>query len=517
MADQNNKDKDKATVILDATNTASAAPPGDGEVWSVWSTRGKKAIIFSASFASLLAPLSSNIYFPALEPIAKDLNVSNTLVNLSISTYIILQGIAPTFSAQLSDTGGRRPVYLVCLILFLAANIGLGAQNSYAALLTLRCFQSAGSSGIAALSGAIAADIATPAERGTYVSFASALPMLATAIGPVIGGLMAQYAGWHSIFWLLTAMTGAVFIPIALFFPETCRKVVGNGSVPPQKWNRCWTNTWYERRAISQGKEIASAQRAELAKSRKTTFPNPLAPVMLLLQKECGFALLYSSILACSFYAVLALIPSQFSRIYDFNELQVSLCYIPFGVGALVAAFIRGRYIDGNFHRHAKRLGVIIEKNKRTDLTGFPIERARLEVAVPTIVLTTGCGIGFGWMLEKEVHLSGPLIMLFCVGFCASASLNCIATLLIDIYPGRAGTVAAANNLLRCMLGAGATAATVPLINGVGIGWALTIFGLLNTVFMPILWYIMKEGPKWRAQRAAGEQRKNAPGAQKKS
>lgn len=152
------------------------------EAWSVWSTRGKKTIVFSASFASLLAPLASNIYFPALEPIARDLNVSNTLVNVSISTFIILQGIAPTFSAQLSDSAGRRPIYLVCLTLFLAANIGLGAQNSYAALLTLRCFQSAGSSGIAALSGAIAADIATPAERGTYVSFASALPMLATAI-----------------------------------------------------------------------------------------------------------------------------------------------------------------------------------------------------------------------------------------------------------------------------------------------------------------------------------------------
>ena len=316
---------------------------------------------------------------------------------------------------------------------------------------------------------------------------------------------MAQYAGWHSIFWLLTALTGTVMIPIALLFPETCGKVVGNGSIPPQNWNRCYTNIWYEKRAERQGKKILYEKRDELKKSRKTRFPNPLGPIMLLLQKECGFALLYSSILACSFYAVLALIPSQFGRIYNFNELQISLCYIPFGVGALVAAFIRGRYIDGNFHRHAKRLGIVIDKNKRTDLSKFPIERARIEVAVPTIVLTTLCGIGFGWMLDQKVHLAGPLILLFFVGFCASASLNCIATLLIDIYPGRAGAVAAANNLLRCMLGAGATAATVPLINGVGIGWALTIFGLLNTVFMPLLWYIMRKGPGWRAQRAAAK------------
>lgn len=180
--DPNATEKVPSMTARDIPKAEPSADASNDDVFSVWSTRGKKTIVFSASFASLLAPLASNIYFPALEPIARDLKVSNTLVNISISTFIILQGIAPTFSAQLSDTAGRRPVYLVCLLLFLAANIGLGVQNSYAALLTLRCVQSAGSSGIAALSGAVAADIATPAERGSYVSFASALPMLATAI-----------------------------------------------------------------------------------------------------------------------------------------------------------------------------------------------------------------------------------------------------------------------------------------------------------------------------------------------
>ena len=182
MADEHKTGKDGLVNAPDAQKEAPVTNVGEDDLWSVWSTRGKRSIIFSASFASLLSPLSSQIYFPALEPIARDLHVSNTLVNLSISTYIILQGIAPTFSAQLSDTAGRRPVDLGGRVIFLAANIALGAQNSYPALLVLRCFQSAGSSGIAALSNAVAADVATPAERGSYVSFASALPMLATAI-----------------------------------------------------------------------------------------------------------------------------------------------------------------------------------------------------------------------------------------------------------------------------------------------------------------------------------------------
>lgn len=181
----------------------------------------------------------------------------------------------------------------------------------------------------------------------------------------------------------------------------------------------------------------------------------------------------------------------------------MSTCNSPFGFGTLIAAFSHGRRINPNFQRHAKLHGLGIEKNRRIDRTGFPNERARIVVAVPTIILTAACVIGFGWMLQKRTQVSGPLILLFCIGFCASACLNCIAAFLLDIYPGRAGTVAASNSLLRCFLRAGATAATVHMIDDVEIGWTLIIYRSLNAVFMPLLWYIMREGPGWRDQRSA--------------
>ena len=57
--------------------------------WSVWTPRQVKMIIVVASFASLLSPLSGQIYFPALNSIAADLHVSDSLVNLSITTYLV--------------------------------------------------------------------------------------------------------------------------------------------------------------------------------------------------------------------------------------------------------------------------------------------------------------------------------------------------------------------------------------------------------------------------------------------
>jgi len=170
------------TLIEEGQAVQASNLQGSDAPWSRWSAKQRKWIILSASFASLLSPLSGQIYFPALEAIAKDLHITDSQVNISITTFLIFQAIAPTFTAQLSDTIGRRPLYMVCFALYLAANIGLAVQNNYVALLVLRAFQSAGSSGTAALASAVATDITTPGERGRYIAYAAAVPML----GPTI-------------------------------------------------------------------------------------------------------------------------------------------------------------------------------------------------------------------------------------------------------------------------------------------------------------------------------------------
>ena len=63
----------------------------------------------------------------------------------------IFQGLVPTIIAGASDRLGRRPAYIVCFDIYIAANIGLALQNQYAALMVLRCVQSTGSSSTVAL------------------------------------------------------------------------------------------------------------------------------------------------------------------------------------------------------------------------------------------------------------------------------------------------------------------------------------------------------------------------------
>jgi MFS family permease len=66
---------------------------------------------------------------------------------------------------------GRRPDYTIYFAIYIAANVSLALQNSFAALSVLRCLQSSWSSGTIALSSGVVADIATASERGKWVGW----------------------------------------------------------------------------------------------------------------------------------------------------------------------------------------------------------------------------------------------------------------------------------------------------------------------------------------------------------
>jgi hypothetical protein len=92
-------------------------------------------------------------------------------------------------------------------------------------------------------------------------------------------------------------------------------------------------------------------------------------------------------------------------------------------------------------------------------------------------------------------------VLLFFFSFCTTVSFNVISTLLIDFYPKAPATAAAASNLTRCLLGAGATAAITPMINAMGRGWCFTFLSLFLVVSSPMLWMIYFKGMQWREER----------------
>ena len=108
-----------AETSQNADLEALAQVPSSRPLHSVFGQKQKVFIICMAGLGSFFSPLRANIYFPALPALAKDLNVSNELINLTLTSYMIFQGLAPAFMGDLADVAGRRPVYIICFVIYL--------------------------------------------------------------------------------------------------------------------------------------------------------------------------------------------------------------------------------------------------------------------------------------------------------------------------------------------------------------------------------------------------------------
>jgi multidrug resistance protein len=178
--------------------------------------RMKLFIVVMAAWAAFFSPLSGNIYYPALNQLAGEFDVSSSQINLTLTVYMIMQALAPAVVGDFADMYGRRPAYVLGFVVYAAANVGIALVDSFAGLMVLRCLQSAGSSGMIALASGVAADISTSGERGKFMGWTLSGAMLGPAIGPVIGGVLAEYLGWRSIFWFLTILCGCFLRLVAM-------------------------------------------------------------------------------------------------------------------------------------------------------------------------------------------------------------------------------------------------------------------------------------------------------------
>ena len=104
----------RATEDVEASNQEPATP-----AYTVFNDRQRRFIIFMVACAGFFSTLSANIYFPALNALSRDLKVSNGLINLTLTSYMVFQGLAPTVFGDLADMIGRRPVYILGFIIYI--------------------------------------------------------------------------------------------------------------------------------------------------------------------------------------------------------------------------------------------------------------------------------------------------------------------------------------------------------------------------------------------------------------
>ncbi|KAJ5375027.1 hypothetical protein N7517_007033 [Penicillium concentricum] len=489
---------------------AEAVPPP----YSSFSTAKKRYIVATAAGAGLFSSLSAQIYFPALNTLASDLNVSASMINLTVTSYMIFQGIAPMFIGDFADRTGRRPAYIICFIIYIASNIGLALQDSYAALIILRCLQSSGISSSVALSAATVADISTKQERGSMMGFVMAGNFMGPAIGPIIGGLLAQYLGWRSIFWFLTIASGVFLLPLLLFLPETARNVVGDGSSPAQPWNRPLIHLFSRQNGDKQySSDKDGLDRPDSSDSskkiieHKLQFPNPLKPLILVFHPNSIIILLVTGIIMGGNMTVLSSITEIYTAQYGLDELEIGLCYISLGTGSIVASVVTGRLLDWNYKRMAaNKAADTTTPEQDTTEDSIPIEKARSMITIPLVVLGSITVLAFGWVLKYGAPLAAPEVLLFFVGVGQTGGFISTSTLLVDLHTANPAAATAANNMVRSFFSAAASAAIDPMLTAMGRGWTFTLvaFILLGTIPFLLLLCGMGRQKKDSAERSEG-------------
>ncbi|KAI1089799.1 MFS general substrate transporter [Rostrohypoxylon terebratum] len=495
------------TVVGDAEKKESPEPAPVEDIpprFTVYRPWQKRLIVLSAAFSALFASWTAQIYLPALNIAADDLHVSITRINLTVTSYMILQGVTPIFIGGFADTAGRRPAYLACFVLYIVANVGLAKSDSYGSLLGLRCFQSATISATQALCQGVVADIATSAERGQYTAFIAVPITLGPSLGPVIGGAIAEYLGWRSIFWFLAACAAVNLLFLLFFFPETCRKVVGNGSILPRRRNQTVLQLIRNRRQ----KKVASDCESNTPASAENIEPPKInfawskfvTSLVLLCEKELSLLFMYGGFVYAGVYAVATAVPTLFSDIYGFDGFKVGLIYLPMAVGSIFSVALVGKGMNWNYRRHARKLGLEVDRDRQMDLSDFPIEQARIEVAIPPLVLSMVIITAWGWALESEVSIAIICVLVFLLGLGLVSTTSVFSALIADVRPGKTGAASAANNIIKFLLGAAMAAAIDPLIQAVNPGKAYSIIAVLYVAFSPCLYLVVKRGMRWRKE-----------------
>ncbi|KAH0844848.1 Quinidine resistance protein 1 [Fonsecaea pedrosoi] len=487
--------------------------------------------------------LSSFIYYPAITAIARSMSVSIEAINLSITSYQIVSGVAPSVLGDMADQVGRRPICLVAFLVYFAANLGLALQNDYAALIALRCLQSAGASSTIAIAYGFIADIAPPVERGSYVGILQGLYVLkihtllterktrllinenstnsAPCIGPVLGGILTETLSWRWVFWFLSILSGCNLIILLLVVPETCRKLVSDGSGQTPHWMyRPLVNIL---RNVEQKEEVhdAASPRRQQRRRPRINMPNPLHCLKLLLDRASFLVILIGGMQYTVYGCIATSLSTLVIRTHGLNYLKGGLTYLPLGVGGILAALLTGRVLDRDYRRTTTTTKDHIPAIPNNDkfpidlnLVGdFPIVQARLKSIFPLFGISCAATLDYGWSLHHQVHvhahaqahpdvpLAVPLLMTFLSGASQVSIFTICGTLLTDLNPNRSATVQASYSLIRCLLSAGGIAAVEKLIDAVAAGWGFTVFALVvGVVCVPLAVVLRKWGPRWRIE-----------------
>lgn len=364
---------------------------------------------FGLMAGPFLSMLDSNIVNVAIPTIARQFNTSFSVVQWTLSGYLLAQGGALALSPFLAKRFGTRPVYIASVVAFTLASALCAASGSIGFLVAARVLQ--GMAGAALLPLAMSMMMG-PSGASRQMSPALAILLfMAPAAGPTVGGLLIPTFGWQSIFLInvpfgILGVMGALrlddrlaaprrpgaqldAIGLALLSIGMVFTLYGASQGP--------TLGWWNEQALPfwAGGLVATAAYVVWA----LRHAHPAVDLRLILEPQSAIAVALSVITAAVLFAALFLVPVFMQTVQGMTALEAGLALLPQGL-VLGVATIAGNQIAKRIPTRAIVLaGMAL-------LTAMTAGLMAIDVHTPgwlTALILSGRGVAMGLVVAPLV------------------------------------------------------------------------------------------------------------------
>lgn len=205
------------------TNTGpeNGIPPTMEEYFNHPTLPLPRFVLLSAaiSLGFFLALLDTSIVATALHAISIEFQDTGDIYWVALAYTLTYLSCAVLF-ARISDVIGRRAAVMTAYIIFIGFSLGCGWAQNLPQLIAFRALQGVGGSGLYSLSMIILPEVAPLKFQGVVTALIGVVLAAAGVLGPLIGGLLTQYANWRWVFWINGPIGGVSAVAFFILWPE---------------------------------------------------------------------------------------------------------------------------------------------------------------------------------------------------------------------------------------------------------------------------------------------------------
>ncbi|KAK3048782.1 hypothetical protein LTR09_009894 [Extremus antarcticus] len=432
----------------------------DNDNPKAWKYREKLMNMGVIAFMAILSPLASSMFTPGISQIADGLDTTPQTVIGCTTGFVIMLGIGPLILAPLSETFGRRTLYLTCFTMFTLLHIPAALTPNVEFLIVVRTLAGFfGSVGIANGGGTIS-DMCGPEERASIFGWYLLGPLLGPTIGPLLGGVIVERLGWRWIFWVLTIVCAANTLAGYFFLRETYAPVIlANRKKSLEKQEDAPGKYTYK------GEDLRPLW-TKLGRS----FSRPLR---ILIQPIVFTMSMYQAIIFSTTYSLYTNFQPIYQDEYGFTTEQVGLIYLGPGLGFLSAVWFLVPRIDTVRNYLANKNG------------GKGLPEYRLPLAnIGSVLIPAGLFV-FAWLVEAHVFWFWTVLATFFYGIGQVMILNTTTNYYIDSFERYSASAIAAGAVFRSVVGGIVPLFAPTLFEKLGYGWGVSVFGFLALAIAP--------------------------------